>query len=254
MAELQILIPVLLQASLLFIISRLLFVTVISATADRRGRGCLVAFLRVPGNLVHEYSHCLGFWLCGYRVKRVILFIFDPQGRGSCSPGRPWSPVASPWLATGLAALMPLVVGSTLLVGCARWLGVLTTPAVIPPQAFIPALWHQAVALFYSLDWHRWQTYLFLYLALSIGAELSPSTTDLRYGLPALLGVGAGLLVGFYTLDQSPRLHDLYTTVTVALTHVGNWILEVQGLALILTSATLLLTLLPAMALRFLRR
>lgn len=254
MTVLQLLIPVMLQATLLFIISRLLFTSVVAAVADRRGKGCLLGLLRLPGNLVHETSHCLGFWLCGYRVKRLLLCIFDRQGRGSCSPGPPWSPFAFPWLATGLAALMPLVVGSALLVACAHWLGVLAAAPLVPPQDLVPAAWQQALALFHALDWQRWQTYVFLYLALSIGAELSPSATDLRYGLPALLGFGAGLVVGFYMLDQSTGLEHIQTAVALAFYSACSWLLQVQGIALVLTATTLLLTFLPALALRSLRR
>lgn len=247
------LLPVLIEAVLLFLLSRILFTEVISSFADRRGKGVWLGLLRLPGNLIHELSHAIGFLACGYRVKRLLLCIFDRQGRGSCTPGKPWSPFAFPQLAVGLSALMPLLIGSFILVLIGRWLGVVhTTPA--EPAQLLPAAWGRALALIHHLDWRRWQTWLFLYFALSIGAELSPSATDLRYGLPTLAVLAASMWLFFFGLHHAHNLHayeQAALALTVeALTRAGT----VLGFALILTTAATLLTILPGLALRALRR
>jgi len=248
------LLPVALEALLLMLVSRLLFAGVISAFADRRGKGLLLGLLRLPGNTIHEYSHCLGFWVCGYRVKRVLLCIFDRRGRGSCEPGRPWAPVALPWLAAGLAALMPLVVGSAVLLLAGRELGVLHRPPEISEAHVLSGVAHQAWALLHRLDWQHWQTYAFLYLALSIGAELAPSATDLRFGLPALLSLVAGMWLFFFAADQAPGLQHAGQAAQLALRRGALWLGQVWTVALVLTTAAAALTLVPAFVLRALRR
>ncbi|MEI6500064.1 MAG: hypothetical protein WCP21_03445, partial [Armatimonadota bacterium] len=100
------------EAALLLVLSRILFILVVSAFADRRGKGLVLGVLRLPGNFIHELSHAIGFLLCGYRIKRLLLCVFDREGRGFCTPGAAWSPFAFPQLAVGVAALMPLLLGS----------------------------------------------------------------------------------------------------------------------------------------------
>lgn len=78
------------QGVLLFVLSRALFVWVLQALASRNPRargGWLVLLVRLPGNLVHEISHALGFLICGYRVRRLVPCIFDRAGGGACQPG-----------------------------------------------------------------------------------------------------------------------------------------------------------------------
>ena len=246
------LLPVLVEALLLFVLSRILFTEVISSFADRRGKGLWLGLLRLPGNLVHELSHALGFLVCGYRVKRLLLCIFDRNGRGSCTPGKPWSPFTFPQLAVGLSALMPLLIGSLILVLIARWLGVIHAVPAEPAQ-LLPTAWDRALALIHHLDWRQWQTWLFLYFALSIGAELSPSSTDLRYGLPTILVLAVSVWLTFFALHHAHNLGGyeqaaLDFTIN-ALTRAG----AVLGFALILTTAATLLTILPGLAIRALR-
>jgi len=246
--------PVALEAVLLLLLSRLLFAAVISSVADRRGKGLALGLLRLPGNTVHELSHCLGFLICGYRVKRVLLCIFDPRGRGSCTPGKPWSPLAFPQLAVGLSALMPLIVGSLVLILTARWLGIAHEGAAPLRGDLLPGVWRQALDLLHSLDVHRWQTWLFMYLALSIGAELAPSATDLRYALPTVLLLTASAWLCFFGLQHAthlqPTRHALALTLNAGLLRLGS----VLGLSLVMTAAATVVGLLPGLTLQALRK
>jgi hypothetical protein len=246
--------PVALEAVVLLLLSRLLFAAVIASVADRRGKGLALGLLRLPGNFVHELSHCLGFLLCGYRVQRLLLCIFDPKGRGSCTPGRPWSPVAFPHLAVGVAALMPLVGGSVVLLLAARWLGIGHLAAQPPDGELLPAVWRQALALLHSLDVHQWQTWLFLYLALSIGAELAPSSTDLRYALPTVILLTAGIWLFFFALGHADNLRSYREPLSLAL---GAGLLRlgsVLAVSLVTTAAATLVGLLPGVMLHALRK
>lgn len=242
-----------LEAILLLLLSRLLFAGVISSFADRRGKGLLLGLLRLPGNTLHELSHCLGFLICGYRVKRVLLCIFDPRGRGSCTPGPAWSPVTLPQLAVGLSALMPLVAGSVVLMLAARVLHLGGPVVPGPHDHLVPLVWQHSWSLVRGLDFHRWQTYLFIYLALSIGGELAPSATDLRAALPTLLCLALGVWLAFFALDRAQNLqeyrHALLLDLNGGLLRLGS----VLGLALVVTAAATILGLVPGLMIQGLR-
>lgn len=248
------LLPVAVEAVILFVLSRVLFTEVVSSFADARGKGFWLGVLRLPGNVVHEVSHAVGFVVCGYRVKRLLLCVFDRAGCGSCTPGRPWSPITLPHLAVGIAALMPLVTGSLVLMLAGRWLGVATGLPGETAAALLPQVWQQALALLSDLNWHHWQTWVFLYLALSIGAELSPSSADLRWGVPTLLLLAGGVWLGLFALHHTHHLpgleHKVTTAVVQALTRGGS----VLGLAVIFTTVATVVTLVPALVVRALRR
>jgi len=175
-------------------------------------RGFSLTFYGVDGHKWVEHllsdlpGGAIGFLIFGYRVKRLRLGVFDREGRGCCTPGAAWSPFAFPQLAVGLAALMPLLLGSVVLVTAAGLLGV-GAPVDVGHGSIIEGVWQQSLRLLHSLDWSRWQTYAFLYLALSIGAELSPSSTDLRYALPTVLILALGVWLFFFSLDHAQNLH-----------------------------------------------
>lgn len=171
------------EAAFLYGISRLLFEWVLRGAWGRApARRLLVSILRAPGNLLHESSHALGYLIGGYSVSRLVPAFVDPDGRGYCRPGRPWAPWAVPWLATGVAALLPLFIGAAALWGVSRALGVPDDPAALA----MTTDWRRLLDVLLGLDYGAWQTWLFLYLALSIGAELAPSDIDLKASLPAL--------------------------------------------------------------------
>jgi len=179
------------EAALLYIASRVIFVWVLESAWGRAWwRRLLVGILRGPGNLLHELSHAVGYALAGYRVRRIVPFFIDPEGRGMCQPGEPWSPLALPWVATGAAALMPLLAGAVALRYLSWWLGVPGDPDLLSHG--VP--WRQLPDILLGMDYHAWQTWVFLYLALSIGAELAPSEIDLRKSLPSL-AIISGLLI-----------------------------------------------------------
>lgn len=186
------------EAAFLFVVSRLVFDRVLRATWGRApARRLLVAILRTPGNILHETSHAIGYLLAGFRVSRCVPFFLDDEGRGYCRAGMRWAPWGVPWLATGLAAIMPLAVGAVALWGVSRLLGVPQDPDAL----VMTSDWRRLADVLLGLDYHSWRTWAFLYLALSIGAELAPSEIDLRASLPALavvaVLVGAAVVVVF---------------------------------------------------------
>jgi len=201
------------EAAFLFVASRLVFDRVLRATWGRApARRLLVGILRSPGNILHEGSHALGYLVAGFRVSRCVPFFLDREGRGYCRAGRSWAPWAVPWIATGLAAIMPLMVGAVALWGVSRLLGVPQDP-----DALTAAGWRRLADTLLGLDYHSWRTWAFLYLALSIGAELAPSEIDLKASLPALAAAAGLIVVAVVAVSQidAPaqhwRLVDVYT-------------------------------------------
>jgi len=229
----------LVQALCLMLLSWLLFRAMMFAFGDRNGGG-LVTVIRLPGNLIHEASHALGYLLFGFRVRHMVPCVLDPRKSGLCVRGKPWSPVTLPWLADGAAALMPLVVGSLALVYLGRTLGIIDHQ---PAEAGTGLSMFRPIAdefllLLGSLDWHQWQSYAFLYLALSVGAETSPSHTDLRYAVPALGGLGLGLVLMVGFAQRAPLLNHMLTAAADWLLPTLKSLVAVWGLALLLMLVT----------------
>lgn len=244
------------QGMVLFLLSRGLFAWALEALASSgsvRGGGWLVRVVRLPGNLVHEISHAVGFLVCGYRVRRIIPCIFDKNGTGACQPGEKWLPIALPWLAAGVAALAPLLVGAMVLYGTARFLNIplgnVTVAADDPARSMLRALYGGLTALDYRLP----ATWLFLYLAFTIGAELAPSSTDVALGIPTLLALGAltaAVVLGAYQLPAEAPLRE------AVVREVGRalaWLSRIFGFAIVTTAAAVVITFLPASLVRVIR-
>jgi len=245
------------EAILLYMLSRLIFVWVLQSVASRnphaRG-GRLVQLLRLPGNLVHELSHAAGYLIFGYTVRRMVPCIFDPRGRGSCQPGRPWSPIALPWLATGLAAIAPLLVGTLALRGVATMLAIDLHFATLAHAGFADLLVNNIWANLQALDFNAWQTYLFLYLAFSIGSELAPSSTDVRRSIPTLLGVGIGLVAAFVVLQRLPADTPICQFFTTHMDSTLDWLQALLNFGILTVALAAAITVIPALLIRAVRR
>jgi len=206
---------VLAETALLYLVSeKLLFAWIIGAFATHsRGPygGCILAVMRLPGNFLHELSHAVAYLLLGYRVHALCTCFGDPDGRGFCLRGERWGPHGVPLVAAAGAALMPLLTGTVALYGLAWGLGIELPPAdgagSLSGMQGWPDFPTQVLAFLEHLDFGRYETWLFGYLALSIGAELSPSPTDLRRGAPGLLVlllVLSGWLLAFPNISIPP--------------------------------------------------
>ncbi|MFO7946745.1 MAG: hypothetical protein R6V19_08015 [Armatimonadota bacterium] len=149
-----------------------------------------------------------------------------------------------PWLADGFAALMPLIAGTVALVYIGHQFGIIV-PAPSSHLAGVTLaqhVLHHCSELLSNLDWQDWQTYLFLYLSLTIGAEISPSATDLRYAMPTLLGLFAGVMLALYSAQHAEGLRALLGSLADRLVPI------MQGLFATWTVATVLLLLTAAVA------
>ncbi len=245
--QLSLLGVVLAEAGLLYLISeKVLFDWIIGAFATRsRGPygGCILAVMRLPGNFLHEVSHALAYLLLGYRVRALCTCFGDPEGRGFCLRGSRWGPHGVSTIAAAGAALMPLVTGTLALYWLARGLGInLPHPGgSLAGMDVWPDLLFQVVGFLQRLDFGHIETWLFAYLALSIGAELSPSPVDLRQGaagiVPLIILLAAWM--GAYPHINIPAVWRDWTT-----THLDATLASASSLlvcALIATTAVALL-------------
>lgn len=245
-----------LQVIALYSLSRILFVWVLQATVTRGQKGgWIINALRLPGNAIHELGHAIGYRLCGYRVKEVVSCLGDPEGRGKCVPGEAWCPLALPWLATAAAAVFPLLFGTVTLWGLAWALGIPWRPEGVSAQEGpLLYLWDSVRETVWGLEYGSWRTWLFLYLAFSIGAELAPSQADLRQGLEPLLVLAAivGLLGLWMGLAHPEALmwKLLYQGTDRAL----ELLAPLLTFGIITTGSAAVLLVPPALALRAIRR
>ncbi len=206
------LLPLLVQLSLIFLISRALW----SFTGRVYGRG-LWALLAGPGVIIHELSHAMAFLLTGAGVRRMVLFA--PRGlpeyggaTGVVVPAR------NPGTLSRLVASIAPFFGCSLV----AWLTLrLLLPALMvdPPDfalmpddladggavramlAMIIGYLREMIAAVTRLSWADWRTYLALFLGASLGMGAAPSTEDLKLFLPAL-AILLVLLLPIFALIQ----------------------------------------------------
>jgi hypothetical protein len=154
------------------------------------------------GTPVHELGHALMAWLFRHRVDEVKLFAPDHKtGRmgyvqHSYDPGNIYQVAGNFFIGLG-----PIVLGGVVLyllawmllgarsfhftfaaAGDVRSLGEI-------PQALLFWLGDMALTLknlALSLDFGRWQTWLFLYLLVAVGSHVNLSPSDLRTGQAGL--------------------------------------------------------------------
>jgi len=170
---------VIVQTMVLFWLSRWLLLgyvlrTLASHSSGRHGRR-LISLLRLPGNLLHEASHAAAYLLSGYRISAFATCFSDPEQRGYVEAGRPWSPLHWGPLSAALSCAAPIVVGALTIRGLASALGVPLPAADVTAEGVQPVVARTVAdvyALLMHLDWSAWQTYVFWYLAFTIGAEL----------------------------------------------------------------------------------
>lgn len=204
------LLPILLQVTLLFLAGWALnrLVAGVSRT--------VILLLGLIGTPVHEFSHALASTLTLCRVDAITPLV-DESWSASVSVRR--SNVVSN-LVTPIAPL----IGGTLVL----WLtGNYVIPgfqisALTPPQLSLENVTSFGAALRESLAylgkfletmyralpglaWGEWRTYVGLYIALSVGIAISPSSDDLKIwakSLPVAILLIIGLLIWFYALGD----------------------------------------------------
>ncbi len=152
-----------------------------------------------PGVVVHEFSHLLGAVITFTKVTGFSLLPKVTRGvevLGSLSHKTTNNPIALIAI-----SLLPFLGGSFVLWLLSLWLVPsvsVSAPTIIISNFnewwlglwyYLLAWWNYSWELIWSLQWNNLYTWIFVYLALAIGAHLAPSNKDLQYttaGLTAL--------------------------------------------------------------------
>jgi len=201
MTILNLFLPLLILVTILYFLSSFLN----QLTARYLSRG-LYLFLMWPGVVVHELSHFVGCLITFTKVKRVSLFHPHASG-GKMVLGEVVHEYTSNPIKKVIISLAPLFGVSLFLLILIK----LLLPGLYASHlaglkiniggSFGAQFWsyfRQFISyyqeLWQNLDFGSWQTYLFIYLALSLGSHIAPSKTDLKYTFEGL-GVALAALV-----------------------------------------------------------
>ncbi len=164
------------------ILARILFDISIMA-GFRKGR-YIFRFLTLPGVIVHELSHAAGFILTGYKIEKISFGLKNPDEGAYVKPAGRYMPFTIPFIADMITSFAPPVAGSLILILLLKWLGLMPTVSMNSVEgmltSFINAIWY----IIKNADYFSLKTYVALFLAMSIGAELAPSRVDLRHAVP----------------------------------------------------------------------
>lgn len=179
-------------------------------------------YLTVPGVAVHELSHVLFCLIFFHRIREMKLF--TPGGgetlgyvNHSYNPKNPYQRIGNFFIGTG-----PVWGGILVVWLISRWL--------LPARG-----WGD---LFSVAVWCRWQTWLWLYLFLTVSSHITLSVSDLKGAADGGLFILLITLVLTVTLDKCCRFTD---RVWKVLTEFWTVCMPPLTAALVLTAAFALL-------------
>jgi hypothetical protein len=197
------------QAILLYLISEYLHSCLSSSTSKT-----LYVVLMLPGTIVHEFSHAIVALLMGARIRKFRVI---PSGNtlGQVEHTAPKIPV----IGNFSISVAPLIGCPAMLVLLSYFLGVYFNYSPGSFDILIEAriLFERALSLIMGLDFFNWKTYVFLYLALTLGAGAAPSKTDISSMLPGLIIIIVTILTLNYFGINVPYLNIIFSWLSAAL-------------------------------------
>ncbi len=163
----------------------------LSSSASRT----LYVILMLPGTIVHEISHAAIALLMGAKITKFSVL---PAGDtlGSVEHTDPKIPV----LGNFAISIAPLIGCPAVLLLISKYLGIHFNylPGSLDILTEVKSLAVGALHFITGLNYFKWQTYLFLYLALALGASAAPSRTDIKCMLPGLVVIIVSVLAISY--------------------------------------------------------
>jgi len=202
----NIFLPLIIQILILYILSRLLDRLIL-----RRIGRTLYLITQWPGVMVHELSHLVGCLVTFTRVFQVKLFAPQGDTLGFVSHAQSRNPVKN--IIISLAPLFGVTAVIWLLI---RFLLPELYFSILNPVkagladftsfsqffSFTKDYFAQYSQYFSNLwqniDFSIWQTYVFIYLMLSLGAHAAPSKQDLKHTFYGLAGLVIIFLILYY--------------------------------------------------------
>ena len=153
-----------------------------------------------------------------------------------------------------VVAIAPLLVGTLALRGVANMLAVDLHFATLAHAGFADPVVDNIWMNLQALDFDAWQTYLFLYLAFSIGSELAPSRVDVQRSIPALFSVGVGLVAAFVVLQRLPPDTLICQFFTTHMDSALGWLQALLNFGILTVALAAAITVIPALLIRAVRR
>ena len=197
-----------LQAIVLYLISEYLHRSLSLASKT------LYVVLMLPGTIVHEISHAVVALLMGARITK-----FSVIPSGDTLGHVEYTAPKIPLIGNAAISIAPLIGCPAILLLISRYFGVHFD---IPPASFdILAesrfLLDGTLSFITGLDYLNWKTYVFLYLALTLGAGAAPSKTDIISMLPGLIVIIATIYSLNYFGVNIQYLYDVFSWLSVAI-------------------------------------
>lgn len=180
---------------LIFFIIILIFDWLINFFMQNSFFGGIYRFFIAPGIIVHELSHALFVKLTFHKIKKISMF--DPQG-GYVIYNKTREPISQV-----LISFAPII-GITLFFLLITFL---LQPKLLINVQHIDT--HQIMETLRQIDFSRWQTWLHIYLSISLASSLAPSKQDFKV---AFLGIVA-ILSSIYLLGFTSLNHPLSLTI-----------------------------------------
>ncbi|MCZ7391852.1 MAG: M50 family metallopeptidase [Candidatus Methanoperedens sp.] len=175
----------------------------------------LYVVLMLPGTIVHEFSHALVALLMGARITNFSVI---PSGDtlGRVEHTNPKIPV----IGNFAISIAPLIGCPAILLLISKYLGIHFNylPGSFDILTETLSLLEGSLSFIMGLDYLNWKTYVFLYLALALGAGAAPSKKDITYMIPGLIIIVVAILALNYFGINIPYLNIIVSWISVALT------------------------------------
>ena len=193
-------------------------------------------FNAIVGTAIHETSHAVGCIITGTRITEFRPFSPRSDGTLGWVTHTKRGPVISAIISVaplfGNGAVLYLL-GKTLFAGVAEPFLQIPEASTESTGAVLANLWQYMIdygnhlmAAIKHIDLGDWRSYLFFYLAMSIGSHATPSMVDIKHFVAAMipimvvLFVGGWVLVGYGPGGWTATIGEVIGKVALGLTAV----------------------------------
>ncbi len=173
----------------------------------------LYVVLMLPGTIIHELSHAAAALLMGAKITEFsVMPSEDTLGRVVHTDPK------IPVIGNFAISIAPLIGCPALLLLASRYLGVHFSflPGSYDILAEARSLLEGTFYFIKDLNYFDWKTYVFLYLALALGAGAAPSKTDINSMLPCLIIILVAIFVINYFSINIPYLDIIFFRLSSA--------------------------------------
>ncbi|SNQ60839.1 M50 family metallopeptidase [Candidatus Methanoperedens nitratireducens] len=175
----------------------------------------LYIVLMLPGTVVHESSHAIVALLMGARITD-----FSIMPSGNTLGHVEYTAPKIPFIGNAAISVAPLIGCPAILLLISRYFGIhFDSPSgtfdILMETRF---LFDGTLSFITGLDYLNWRTYVFLYLALTLGAGAAPSKTDIISMLPGLIIIVAAIYALSYFGINIPYLYIIFSWFSASLT------------------------------------